>query len=189
MNSRLGAVNLSEDSDRCLSIALPTVWRSIRSHSSGRLFDRPWIVIVVVVDGARAMTLGTGDDVAILILDPALAMTLRTDFHAACLVPSRQHRIFETPVPHRQSRGPCVGRVAKHVDQRGVTARVVQTTSRCTPKSRMLPSVIGPGNSAPTFPCDRMKPRNGHAPFSWRSVASKTQRLQFDDCPGTKQRA
>src|SRR3984893_19011893 len=72
-----------------------------RSHSSGRLSDRPWIVIVVVVDDARAMTLGTGDDVAVLILDPALAMALRTNFHAACPVPSRQHRSFETPVPHR----------------------------------------------------------------------------------------
>jgi hypothetical protein len=29
------------------------------------------------------MTLGTGDDVAVLILDSALAMALRTDFHAA----------------------------------------------------------------------------------------------------------
>ena len=54
---------------------------------SGRLSDRPWIVIVVIVDDARAMTFGTGDDVAVLILDPALAMALRTDFHAACPVP------------------------------------------------------------------------------------------------------
>jgi hypothetical protein len=54
-----------------------------RSHSSGRLSDRPWIVIVVVVNDASAMTLGTGDDVAVLILDPALATALRTDFHAA----------------------------------------------------------------------------------------------------------
>jgi hypothetical protein len=54
------------------------------------LSDRPWIVIVVV-DDARAMTFGTGDDVAVLILDPAPAMALRTDFHAACPVPSRQH--------------------------------------------------------------------------------------------------
>jgi hypothetical protein len=60
----------------------------------------------VVVDDARAMTLGTGEDVAVLILDPALAMALRTDFHAACPVPSRQHKIFETPVPHRQPRLP-----------------------------------------------------------------------------------
>jgi hypothetical protein len=74
-----------------------------RSHSCGGLSDRPWIVIVVV-DDARAMTFGTGDDVAVLILNPAPAMALRTDFHAACPVPSRQHRIFETPVPHRQSR-------------------------------------------------------------------------------------
>jgi len=47
------------------------------------LSDRPWIVIVVV-DDARAMTFGTGDDVAVLILNPAPAMALRTDFHAAC---------------------------------------------------------------------------------------------------------
>jgi hypothetical protein len=65
------------------------------------LSDRPWIVIVVV-DDARAMTFGTGDDVAVLILDPTPAMALRTDFHAACPVPSRQHRISETPVPRRQ---------------------------------------------------------------------------------------
>jgi hypothetical protein len=128
------------------------------SHSSGRLSDRPWIVIVVVVDDARAMTLGTGDDVAVLILDPALAMALRTDFHAACPVPSRQHRSFETPVPHRQSRLASAppprklsssfeshrsgrtgsfSRIARHVDQRRVSAGVV-----CTPSSRMLPSVI-----------------------------------------------
>jgi hypothetical protein len=48
---------------------------------SGRLSDRPWIVIVVVVDDAGALTLGTGDHVAVLILDPALATALRTDFH------------------------------------------------------------------------------------------------------------
>jgi hypothetical protein len=42
---------------------------------------------MVVADDARALTLGTGDDVAVLILDPALAMALRTDFHAACPVP------------------------------------------------------------------------------------------------------
>jgi hypothetical protein len=36
------------------------------------------------------MTFGTGDDVAVLILDPAPAMALRTDFHAACPVPSRR---------------------------------------------------------------------------------------------------
>jgi hypothetical protein len=119
-----------------------------RSHSSGRLSDRPWIVIVVVVDDARAMTLGTGDDVAVLILDPALAMALRTDFHAACRVPSRQHRIFETPAPHRQSRlasvppprklsssfeshrsgrTGCFSELARHVDQRGVPAGIVET--------------------------------------------------------------
>jgi hypothetical protein len=113
---------------------------------------------VVVVDDARAMTLGTGDDVAVLILDPALAMALRTNFHAACLVPSRQHRIFETPVPHRQlrlasappprklsssfeshrsGRTGSFSRIARHVDQRRVSAGVV-----CTPSSRMLPSVI-----------------------------------------------
>jgi hypothetical protein len=37
-----------------------------RSHSSGGLVDRRWIVIVVV-DDARTMTLGTGDGVAVLI--------------------------------------------------------------------------------------------------------------------------
>jgi hypothetical protein len=54
----------------------------MRSHSSRRLFDRRWIVIVVV-DDARTMTFGTGDDVAVPILDSALAMALRTDFHVA----------------------------------------------------------------------------------------------------------
>jgi hypothetical protein len=62
-----------------------------RSHSSGRLSDRPWIVIVVVVDDARAMTLGTGDDVAVLILDSAPAMALRTGFHDALSLPNRHH--------------------------------------------------------------------------------------------------
>jgi hypothetical protein len=51
------------------------------SHSSGRLSDRRWIVIVI--DGTRAVTLGTRDDVAVVILDPASALALRTDFHAA----------------------------------------------------------------------------------------------------------
>jgi hypothetical protein len=131
-----------------LGARAPVAWWGRRSHSSGRLSDRPWIVIVVVVEDARAMTLGTGDDVAVLILDPALATALRTDFHAACPVPSRQHRIFETPVPHRQSRlasAPpprklsssfeshrsgrtgCFSRIARYVDQRRVTAGIIQT--------------------------------------------------------------
>ena len=55
--------------------------RSIGLHSFGRLSDRRWIVIVVV-DRARAMTLGTGDDVAVRIFDPTLATALGTDFHA-----------------------------------------------------------------------------------------------------------
>ena len=85
---------------------IPKASAQTGNELSGRLSDRPWIVIVVVVDDARAMTLGTGDDVAVLILDPALATALRTDFHAACPVPSGQHRIYETPVPHRRaSRG------------------------------------------------------------------------------------
>jgi hypothetical protein len=37
----------------------------------------------VVVDDARTMTLGTGDDVAVPIFDSAPAMALRTDFHDA----------------------------------------------------------------------------------------------------------
>jgi hypothetical protein len=48
--------------------------------SSGRLSDRPWIVIVVVVDDARAVTLGTGDDVAVLIPDRLSCHLSRSEF-------------------------------------------------------------------------------------------------------------
>jgi hypothetical protein len=44
-----------------------------------RLSDRRWIVIVV--NDARAVTLGTGDDVAVVVLDSALAMALRANSH------------------------------------------------------------------------------------------------------------
>jgi hypothetical protein len=70
------------DHDPVLSLWRERYEDSLRSHSFGRLFDRRWIVIVVI-DDARTMTLGTGDDVAVPILDSALAMTLRTDFHVA----------------------------------------------------------------------------------------------------------
>jgi hypothetical protein len=81
------------------------VWRSIRSHSSGRLFDRRWIVILVV-DDARTMTLGTGDDVAVSILDSALAMTLRTDFHVALSRFRVDNLGFLRHQRHRQSTAP-----------------------------------------------------------------------------------
>ena len=95
--------------------------------SSGRLSDCPWIVIVVVADDARAVTLGTGDDVAVLILDPALAMALRTDFHLA-LSPFRRDNIgFLRHRRHVASRRHlCVGRVARHIRSARYEARVVQ---------------------------------------------------------------